>query len=79
MLVYPNPTKGVVKLKVSEDNNPLRTLEVIDLHGKVIVAMTPENWKENNHQLNLSGFASGVYVIRYVGSQAIWNQKVELH
>lgn len=79
MLVYPNPSRGIVKVEVSEDKNPLKMLEVIDLHGKVIVQMTPELWKANNHQLNLSGFASGVYVIRYIGSQATWNHKVELH
>lgn len=65
---YPNPTNGIVNILPNEDINELY---ITDLSGKVLIILT--NLKgERTIQVDLSDFATGIYLIRYpVGDQWI--------
>ncbi len=65
---YPNPTRGIVNIKA---NVAIKELYITDLSGKVL-QIIKDIQPENPVKVDLSGYASGIYLIRYpVGKQWI--------
>ncbi|MBT8326567.1 MAG: T9SS type A sorting domain-containing protein, partial [Bacteroidia bacterium] len=63
---YPNPTRGIVNIRASV---AIKELFITDLSGKVLQVIKDIN-PEMPVQADLSGYASGIYLIRYpVGKQ----------
>ncbi len=59
--VYPNPSNnGIFKLSVVNENKV--TIQVFDISGRLI---TEKNDLNNNDEINLSQYASGVYIARF--------------
>ena len=58
---YPNPTRGIVNIKASVD---IPELYITDLSGKVL-RVVKEIKQKSTVQVDLSGYASGIYLIRY--------------
>jgi hypothetical protein len=66
--IYPNPTKGVLHIELSSDNNGQANFTVHDLHGKLI-ARNEAFLKTCD--VDLSAFPSGMYILRvYIGSDS---------
>lgn len=61
LLVYPNPTEGLLTVKVQEKGS----IEVVDMKGSLVLRVN--NRGTGPEQLDLSGFDNGVYSIRFVG------------
>ena len=59
--VYPNPTTGVVNVQITNHNSPITEFHVFDAYGKLIRVVDVQTT-----QIDLSGFASGVYFIKAV-------------
>ena len=57
--LYPNPTQGIVSLKV--ENMTIREVEVYDIFGKMIYSQTAV---ENELQLDLTQNQTGVYLVK---------------
>jgi len=68
----PNPAKDVVTIK-GLDNN-LKSVEVIDVNGRVVVrnnySSTPEA------QISLNGLTSGVYMVKITSDKGVSTQKL---
>lgn len=63
---YPNPTRGIVNIKASVD---IPELYITDLSGKVLQVVSNLK-KQNIQRIDLSSYASGIYLIRYpIGKQ----------
>jgi hypothetical protein len=60
MTAFPNPTTGIIDINYTNANSNV-TLDVIDFMGKTVLTKT---FSEGNKQLDLSGFAKGIYFIR---------------
>jgi Pregnancy-associated plasma protein-A/GEVED domain/Secretion system C-terminal sorting domain len=60
MTAFPNPTTGIIDINYSNANSNV-TLDVIDFTGKTVLSKT---FSEGNKQLDLCGFAKGIYLIR---------------
>ena len=59
--VYPNPSNnGIFKLSVVNENKV--SLQVFDISGRLIIE---KNDLKNNDEINLSQYASGVYIARF--------------
>jgi hypothetical protein len=58
---YPNPTNGIVNITVDVD---ITELYVTDLSGKVLQVLTNLE-KDRTIQIDLSEYATGIYLIRY--------------
>jgi len=56
--LFPNPATNVIYLRYNELENDLSTITLTDLNGKTVKAYT------SNINLDISGFASGVYILR---------------
>lgn len=57
--LYPNPTQGIVSLKV--ENMTIREVEVYDIFGKMIYSQTAV---ENELELDLTQNQTGVYLVK---------------
>lgn len=69
MNIYPNPASGLVQINLPP-NMELESLEVLDNQGRVLFRDITQR-----RQLDVSGYPSGVYVIRAVSSQGIIRQR----
>ena len=60
--VYPNPATDVVKVTINQTLNA-QSLQVIDFTGKTIYTV-PINSSALEHQINVSDYIKGIYLIR---------------
>ena len=64
--VYPNPTGG--EFTVELNSGSVKTIEVIDLTGRVVLTNTSANEKVN---VNINALAKGVYYVKVTSDSAI--------
>ncbi|HAP70731.1 MAG TPA: hypothetical protein DCR04_13595 [Flavobacteriales bacterium] len=57
--VYPNPSNGIFNIEL--ETSDMVSLSVMDLSGKIVQA---EQYSGSIHNLDLSGFEKGVYLLR---------------
>ncbi|MCX6292506.1 MAG: T9SS type A sorting domain-containing protein, partial [Bacteroidetes bacterium] len=66
--VYPNPTSGKLFVSFNADSKEKYSIKVIDLIGNVLFTDENVSVEGNNlEELNLSGYAKGIYFIRLEG------------
>ncbi|WP_341902224.1 T9SS type A sorting domain-containing protein [Fluviicola taffensis] len=65
---YPNPTNGMITIL---PNTNIKELYVSDLSGKVLQVI-PKLRKDERIQVDLSGYATGIYLIRYLDENNHW-------
>jgi hypothetical protein len=59
--IFPNPTKGILNIELSEfSGNLLTTIEIRDLSGKLVLT---GQLKTRRQQLNIASLSKGVYFI----------------
>ncbi len=63
--VFPNPSNGIFNVNVSSGNSEF-SVEITDLSGKLVYKSTQLNVGEN-HSIDLSDKAAGVYTMRLIG------------
>lgn len=73
--VFPNPSTGIFTLTLS--NAAEGTVEVLDLLGKKLQTFTL-NANTNTYQIDLSGYAKGMYVINITAGGKTQSKKVVL-
>ena len=59
VVVYPNPTKGMVQIQNAEFR--IQNVEVYDAYGKLLNVV---NVNDNAAAINLSGYAEGIYFLK---------------
>lgn len=73
--VYPNPTEG--KVKVALQAKGQIDVKVIDQFGRILMQ---QNWMSNGNflekEIDLSGYAKGVYVVDLTNGKRRWTQRV---
>ncbi|WP_343606032.1 T9SS type A sorting domain-containing protein [Fluviicola sp.] len=65
---YPNPTNGIVHILPNTD---IRELYITDLSGKLLQVL-PKLKKHERIQVDLSNYATGIYLIRYLDEDNHW-------
>jgi len=79
MVVYPNPAHGTVKLDYNSALDGRMQLIIREITGKTVMSKSLELNKGLNHQeLDLSGFAKGLYFIELQGNGQVLQQKLIL-
>ena len=61
--VYPNPAKDILHIELLDKVKTTSRIEIVDVLGKICFLQDIEKNKENP-TVNISGFKSGVYIIR---------------
>lgn len=65
--VYPNPTAGFVTLQLPEVSGADVMIQVLDVTGRVV--QSESIWFENRAELDLTGRATGTYLIRVMAGE----------
>lgn len=72
--VYPNPSNGILNLRVNNYSGEL-TIEMFDLNGRKVLSNVEGNFSVEK-ALNISSLQSGVYLIKLTGKDLSYTQKV---
>ncbi len=74
MSVYPNPSEGLVTIKIDQYNG-LASIKVIDFNGRVVLKLDNQQF-ENQKQIDLSSLQSGMYLIKVTGIGLDYVEKI---
>lgn len=72
--VYPNPSNGMLNLRVNNYSGAL-TIEMFDLNGRKVLSNQDVNFSIEK-QLNISSLQAGVYLLKLTGNDLSYTQKV---
>ncbi len=64
--IFPNPTAGIINLKIISRNENTGNIEIFDLYGRHVMMMNNINFIQgmSQYQMNLSGLNQGTYFAR---------------
>ncbi len=75
--IYPNPTDNILNIEITNSDTKGLEIEILDITGKVIYQRESENPSSQlTEQLDLSGYAKGIYLIRVRQADAVYIRKV---
>jgi large repetitive protein len=74
--VYPNPTSGKLSLDIINLNNPKVSAAVYNLNGQLV--FQNEFHTDGRISIDLTGNTSGMYLLRVVADEKIFNHKIIL-
>lgn len=69
--IYPNPTTGIFQVETKVNSK----IEVFDVTGKIVYSTIS---KSNSNQINLSGNAKGVYLVKISDGKSVETKKLIL-
>lgn len=72
--VYPNPSNGMLNLRVNNYSGDLM-IEMFDLNGRKVLSNKDVNFSIEK-QLNISSLESGIYLIKLTGIDLSYTQKI---
>ena len=77
VLVYPNPSNGIINISVKDDKTSNTTITVLTLDGRVILAEQLGSVKDVLKEINLSNAAKGIYFIKLTkGEETIFSKVI---
>lgn len=76
--VYPNPTKGALKVEINLDQLEEIQFNLFNLHGQLIKTVNIGTTNQYSEELDLSGFHPGVYILQIRTSSAIGARRIIL-
>ena len=78
MIVYPNPSNGVINMNISGVQNDLK-LVLFDINGRVVHTESVNSSNQSmNRQLDLSSFPKGIYLVHLSDSEQSLVSKILL-
>ena len=76
--IYPNPNNGMVKLKLMETANSDVTVKVYNIMGALTKTITLNHKDLTEKQLDLTSFASGVYLVQVETEGKVSTHKINI-
>jgi hypothetical protein len=78
--VYPNPTEGMFNINITNARFNQFSVSIVDIQGKEVYSHVEKNNSSvYNKQVDLEGFAKGVYYIKMYTDRNIKIQKLVIH
>ncbi|MFN7045362.1 MAG: PA domain-containing protein [Flavobacterium sp.] len=74
--IYPNPSNGVLNIAVANYTGDLN-IEVYDINGRKVLSNKADFTSETT--MNLTGFQSGVYIVKLQGDNLTHSEKIILN
>ncbi len=72
----PNPTSGLVDLRVAFNNAVDAQIQVVNTLGQVIFSATENNVRQAQYQLDLNRFSDGLYLVQVVADGQVKTEKL---
>ena len=77
ILIYPNPSHGIIKIKLESGFFQNGTIEVINSSGSVIKNIVISN--TNNYIINFNNLPNGIYFLRILNNGKYYSRKITLN
>lgn len=74
--LYPNPTSGQVWVTMELKEATTVQLEILSITGQLLQSFEPRETLEQNYELDLSTYPSGVYMVRFVVGQEVMTTRI---
>jgi len=75
--IFPNPANSLTTIQIGNQNEGSCVIELRDLNGKLVKVVKLELHDEiSNHSFDISGYTSGIYVVRIILSGSVYTQKL---
>ena len=66
VIAYPNPVKDLLNVNFTSDVQQSYAVRIVDMTGRVVYNESRTSSEGENHvELNVSGFASGIYMLNF--------------
>ena len=75
-IVYPNPFTQFLTIKNKNQDNPIESIELISLDGRILYVQKTENNPSETVLTNLPSLSSGLYFLKIKTNKGIWVSKV---
>jgi hypothetical protein len=75
ILIYPNPTDGIITIKFSKPEQEPINIQLINLNGEILL---DQNTTSTSTQLNLSKFCTGCYFLKCTVGKHSYTSKIIL-
>jgi hypothetical protein len=75
ILIYPNPSSGIISLYYLSNQSHIITLEVINELGQQIISQTYNNADISSEQFDLSSAGNGLYLIKIYSDKNLLSSK----
>jgi hypothetical protein len=76
IVVYPNPTTGLVSVDLGNLTGERAEISVSDLQGRTISTSYANLRQTHMHQINLRDFNPGIYLVSVKGENGVFTQKL---
>ncbi len=73
--IWPNPTNGIIRVALPEENERIERVEIADLQGRVVKVYSGN---EVSNGLEISGLNAGIYLVRAWSETGVYTQKLIL-
>lgn len=70
--IYPNPTNGILNIRIADLNEGL-TVEIFDILGK---KLNTKAFTENNNQIDISDLPVGMYMLKATSSNSSYTTRI---
>jgi len=74
--VYPNPTKGIINIKLTENSSEKTILNLYDIQGRNILSKESNN---NEESLNIENLSDGIYMLSIQNGTLKTTKKIVLN
>ena len=74
--VYPNPTKGIINIKLTENTSEKTILNLYDIQGRNILSKESNN---NEESLNIENLSNGIYMLSIQNGNLKTTKKIVLN
>ena len=79
LLVYPNPTRNVIKLKNTASNAKNTVAELFTVSGQLVLRESLNLQENSAEMLNVSKFENGYYILRISNNGQTLEEKIMIH
>jgi len=74
--VFPNPTTGILHVRINDPNIQSGGFSVVDLYGREVDRFQLQ-FQNNEHTIDLQGLANGLYLLTYsTDGVVLWQEKI---
>lgn len=75
LTISPNPSRGIFTINTTNSMGKV-TMTVYDLRGRVVLSQQNFDFNDTEKTIDLSGFQSGMYVLKIIGSDFSYSRKL---
>jgi len=76
IVLYPNPAKGNVTIKLNNHTKAETSVQVLDMQGRLVRQKTVPAGSKNATQISLIDLPAGLYSVKVVSDKNVWTGKL---